>query len=49
LAEIRALAESAHAARIQIENAHRGPSLRADLVRQYGFSGCEATGYRAIV
>ena len=48
LTEIRALADDAHAERIEIESAHRGPALRPDLIRQFGFSGCETTGYRAI-
>lgn len=48
LTEIRALADEAHAERIEIESAHRGPALRPDLIRQFGFSGCETTGYRAI-
>lgn len=48
LTEIRSLADAAHAERIEIERAQRGPALRPDLIRQFGFSGCETTGYRAI-
>ena len=48
LTEIRALADHTSVERIEIEGAHRGPALRPDLVRQFGFSGCETSGYRAI-
>jgi len=49
LTEVRALAEATHAERIEIESTHRGPALRPDLIRQFGFSGCETAGYRALV
>lgn len=48
LTEIRSLADRANVARIEIEGAHRGPAFKADLIRQFGFSGCETSGYRAI-